>query len=215
MSRNAGYTSLIVKLFALPFLAVGLGLIGYVGLKQAEAWRIGRHWTPRPAVVVQRELMKFPHGSRFRFRWTARYAYEVDGRRYESERVDILHRSALIPSTADWALVAPYPPGTAVTAYVDPADPGSAMLSTRVPYLLFFTVVGAIFIAVASLFLLPQRLRPAAALIALDLLTLMLWVYPRSGTLSTKIVIGLLSLPALYFSSRALAGRLRRSYHAF
>lgn len=153
--------------------------------------------------------MKFPHGSRIRMRWTARYAYEVDGRRYESERIDILHRSALIPSTADWALVRPYPPGTRTTAYVDPADPGSAILSTRVPYLLFFTNCGLIFVAAGSLFLLPQARRPAAALLTLDLITLLMWTYPRSA--SSLLVLGILSLPALYFSGRALARCLRRS----
>lgn len=79
------------------------------------------------------------------------------------------------------------------------------------PYPLYFLTVSLIFVAAGALFWVSARARPFTALLALDLLTALLWVYPAPGSFSSRIAIGLLSLPALVLTLRALARCRRRS----
>lgn len=183
--------------------------------KQAEGARVRREWTQVRADLLKREHVKFKHRGITRWRWTVRYAYEVDGRRHESDRLDLLYGTALLlPKLTDHPLVTGYRAGATATAYVDPGDPGAAYLDPRVPYLGFFMVVGLVFVAWgAAVAVAPFR--PAWArvglLAGLDAATAMLWLHPRLPSASTGslVVLGLLSLPALVLTARALFRRRR------
>ena len=191
-------------------------MIGYVLSKEAEGARVRREWTQVPATVLKREHVKFQHRGITRWRWTVRYAYEIDGRRYEADRLDMLYGTAvLLPKLSDHPLVTGYAAGMRATAYVDPADPASAYLDPRVPYLGFFVAVGLVFIAWGGAVAVAP-FRPAwtrvGLLVGLDLATLLLWIHPRiaKGSTMTFIAIALLSLPAVVLTWRALFRRKRR-----
>lgn len=186
--------------------------MGHVGLKQAEALRIRRAWRAVPATVLKREHLRWDYDGLTRWRWSVRYAYEVDGRRLESDRLDVLHRTALIPRPADHALVQPYQAGQAVAAYVDPADPSNAVLEPRVPYLGFFIVAGLTCVTMGG-GIAVAPFRPSwtrfALLVGWDLLTLLFWIHPRLATASTGslLAVAVLSLPAVVLTARALFRR--------
>lgn len=206
----------VTVLFGLAFSLPGIGLIGYVLSREAEGARVRREWAQVPAVVLKREHARFQHRGITRWRWTVRYAYEVDGRRCESNRLDLLYGSAvLLPKLSDHPRVAGYRPGMTATAHVDPADPTSAYLDPRVPYLGFFLAVGLIFVvwggAVAVAPFRPSWTR-AGLLVGLDLATVLLWIHPRLGTasISTFVVAVLLTLPAVVLTGRAVLRRPSR-----
>lgn len=197
-----------------------MGVIGYVLSREAEGARVRREWTQVPAVVLKREHVKFKHRGITRWRWTVRYAYEIEGRRHEANRLDMLYGTAvLLPKLSDHPLVTGYTAGMTATAYVDPADPTSAYLDPRVPYLGFFVAVGLIFIAwggaVAVAPFRPVWTR-VGLLVGLDLATVLMWIHPRiaTGSAGTFFAIGLLSLPAVLLTWSALFRRKRREGQA-
>jgi hypothetical protein len=74
--------------------------------------------------------------SRTHYAARVHYAYEVDGRRFESDRIGLVSGSSSDPSGAR-ETVARYSKGATVTAYVNQEDPSDALLEPGIaPWLL-------------------------------------------------------------------------------
>ncbi len=123
----------------LAWLACGLGAA--LILAGHHLWGLGREtrsYTRTRGRIVRADVEEIPRTSEEggpQFRPVVRYAFEVGGRRYESERVSI--GSATGSGTSDPGdarrLVGRYPSGTEVDVWFDPRDPRRAVLVTGIP----------------------------------------------------------------------------------
>ena len=62
-----------------------------------------------------------------------RYAYEVEGKSYDSDQVQLGGTSETTESADFERMVARYPEGTRVTVYYDPTDPATATIEPKKP----------------------------------------------------------------------------------
>lgn len=128
----------VTQHLAIALIVIGVvvsaagGLIFWNSLAQTR-------WSPVDATVLDSEIglssMRFPGTNQASSQWTlkVRYAYEVDGRRYESDSVSSVPFSSSAsdgaePSAILRDLVAAFPTGATVTAWVNPDDPERAVL---------------------------------------------------------------------------------------
>jgi hypothetical protein len=123
MRRPAvGWTSLL--LLGLPLLAVGLWNAGLVASALSRAGGIRRDWTVVPARIEARSQVRWGRGTRS----AVRYSYEVDGRRYECDRVDLYDGWPITIRFLDPDAPAEFRPGLETRARIDPSDPREAVL---------------------------------------------------------------------------------------
>jgi hypothetical protein len=104
-------------------------------------WRAGRDtrsYTRARGRILRAEVEEIPHISEeggTKYRPVVRYAFEVRGRTYESERMAIGAPAA--PDASDAAdarrLVERYPAGAGVDVWFDPGDPRRSVLERGVP----------------------------------------------------------------------------------
>ncbi len=123
------------------FAAAVCGLGAVLVLAGQHMWRAGsatRSYTRTRGRVVRAEVEEFPRTSEeggTRFRPIVRYAFEVRGRTYESERISIGAATGTESSEAQDArrVVERYPLGAEVDVWFDPRDPGRSVLVPGIP----------------------------------------------------------------------------------
>jgi len=99
--------------------------------------RASTGWPTANGVVVSSRVKRDStriRGGGYNIHYVAdvRYAYEVGGRRYESDTFAFGTSHAFPDSAAALAEVSAYPPGRTVRVYHDPADPATSCLSPGV-----------------------------------------------------------------------------------
>lgn len=143
---------ILAVLLGLPFLGVGLWLLGSLGWACLLRAQIAANWIVVPAVIEAHESI--PIGARRPvWRPTVRYSYEVGGSRYESTRHDLLEAFPVVSHALGRKGRLPYDRGQRVTAHVSPSDPRKAVLRLELQYVpllalggLVFTLVGGAFV---------------------------------------------------------------------
>jgi hypothetical protein len=122
----------LVLLLVAVFLGVA-GLIGYFMMRQLRSALASRNWPAAPGTVlsgtVQALSERHSDGTSTYFVPRLRYAYEVDGRRYEGERI----RFGQIRESERGArkVLEQYPAGSPVEVRYDPANPAEATLEAK------------------------------------------------------------------------------------
>jgi hypothetical protein len=119
-----------LMLFALPFALFGGGM-GVVVARDLWLWQAAQQWVETPATLLEAKLDSNSDGDGATYRATARYSYEINGRRYESEDVSLHSGSDNIGSYQQdrgRELEALLKAGGATVCYVSPHDPRDALL---------------------------------------------------------------------------------------
>ncbi|PJI97646.1 uncharacterized protein DUF3592 [Acidovorax sp. 69] len=79
----------LLALFALPFAAVGVGMLLLGVLPTLYDWSRMQFWQPAQATLVSAQLNASRSSKSTTYHVTARYRYQVAGREYEGDRVAI------------------------------------------------------------------------------------------------------------------------------
>jgi hypothetical protein len=117
-------------LIALPFALFGTAMAGVV------AWNLwtcqaAQRWVETPAMLLEAELKSNSDGDGTTYHATARYAYEFNGRPYESDRVSLYGGSDNVGSfqhDRGKELEDKLAAGGRTVCYVNPRDPNDALL---------------------------------------------------------------------------------------
>ncbi len=131
-TKSTGLGTGCLMLFALPFAAVGVGALGWMGWTLLD-WREAGGWLPVSAEVVTVAIEEHEDdegGSTYET--TATYRYDYAGTSYTGTRVAIDTGADNIGGFQHrlyYDLKAAHERGTPVTAYVDPDDPNRAVLN--------------------------------------------------------------------------------------
>lgn len=137
-------------LFSLPFAAVGLGCLGYLGYIFYQYAQI-QGWEETPATIERAEVVEsYDSDGGSTYRLEAEFSYERDGRLYRSDWVSLFGGS---DNLGDWhhdryAELSPYlGTGREYRCYVDPANPERAILfrELRLGMILFLMLFACIF----------------------------------------------------------------------
>lgn len=148
-SKNSKLGGGCLFLFALPFAAVGVFMLGWIG-KDLLAWQAMQSWVPVSAQLDAVDLDTNHDDDGTTYRVTARYHYTVDGREFTGTRVGI-------DDTAD--NIGHYHEETyaeleglrgrpgALSCYVDPANPAKAVIKRDLRWgmVLFKGLFGLVF----------------------------------------------------------------------
>lgn len=138
----------VARVFFGFFLLVGLvaAVLMYPSLWRALA---ARGWDQTPCTIISSEV-KAHHGSdSTTYSIEVRYAYEVFGNRYESDRYRAMRVSSSGRAAKD-AVVARLRPGTKAICYVNPADPSEAVLDNSIGLDVLFGLIPLVFLAVGG-----------------------------------------------------------------
>ncbi len=133
-------------LFFVVFFLVGSGFMVPFAIVAVRAMA-ARNWAPTPCVVVSSQVKrhKGSKGSTYSIEMTFRYKF--DGKEYESHTYDFsLGSSSGYRSKA--RVVKQHPPGKRTTCYVNPRKPSQAVISRRVPGMVWFAFIPGIFVVV-------------------------------------------------------------------
>lgn len=136
---------ILIFLIGLP-LVIGIGVLTlWAGQAQRQVWQ-ARTWLQTGGWVVggagvetavQPETVRIRRKTSSGYRLAQRYAprvvyeYEVQGRRYRSERLFLGQRILSSDLASADRLMSRYPVGSQVTVYYQPTDPSQATLEVR------------------------------------------------------------------------------------
>ena len=112
--------------FALCAIACGLIMAGRMTIRRAAD---SEKWPVVPGVVLETGVSAVREEGRQRFRPTVRYSYQVDGKRYECNRIQWA-AAGFRKYTRARRLLDRYRSGSAVKVHYDPTRPGMAVLQT-------------------------------------------------------------------------------------
>lgn len=146
-----------VRLFFLPFFAAGCFFF-YLILIQ-PLWNIwqARDWREVPCRILSSEVKRSTGGSDgVSYKILIRYAYQVNGRAYESDRYDFTGMSSGGYS-GKRNVVDRYPPGALEKCFVNPEQPSEAVLYRGMTKALWWGLFPLPFIAVGLLAFAPAR----------------------------------------------------------
>lgn len=135
----------VMGLFALPFAAVGVGMLLLSALPTLYDWSRMQFWQPVNATLLAASLNSSRSSKSTSYHVTARYRYEVAGRAYEGERVAISGGGdnvgdfqEALGERLEQALRA----GQPVQVWVNPSHPADAVIDRSLrPGLLAFKMV--------------------------------------------------------------------------
>ena len=135
----------VMGLFALPFAAVGVGMLLLSVLPTLYDWSRMQFWQPVNATLLAASLNSSRSSKSTSYHVTARYRYEVAGRAYEGERVAISGGGdnvgdfqEALGERLEQALRA----GQPVPVWVNPSHPADAVIDRSLrPGLLAFKMV--------------------------------------------------------------------------
>ncbi len=162
----------LTRLLALPFLAVGIGMLCLMLLPTVYDWARMQRWEPVPAQLLAADLQttrSSKGGSSYLA--TAHYRYQFAGQTYESTRVAISARSDNIGDFQQQLgrrLAAAQRRGETVSAWVNPQAPQQAVLdrSLRPALLAFQLGFGLVFAGIGAGLLYWGWRKPAAVAVA-------------------------------------------------
>ncbi len=137
-----------VTIFFGFFLLIGsLFVVVILGeaLQQLAPW-----WWRRTECTVLSSAVAETGDDRHPYRTAVRFSYELDGRRYESDRFS---RGDDATASFDRARdrAGRYPPGAAGTCRVSPSQPSRAVLEPRVPWMVFVVPFPLLFVAIGAI----------------------------------------------------------------
>jgi hypothetical protein len=122
--------SLVVFAFALGLAALAVSKV-VTAIKNGRAARSSRRWPSVSGHIIRARVREGPDGPTS-FRPVVEYKYEVDGVKYQGDRLDFDDGEDYASSAAE-KIVARYEKGAPVTVYYDPSDPQkSALLQKQV-----------------------------------------------------------------------------------
>jgi hypothetical protein len=147
------------RLFFIPFLAFGLGLLALAGIMVAHHLA-SQSWQPVSATLLERGIEQSTSDDSGATRLKAKFAYRWQGRDYQSTRTSFSHMMASDMSIKpdDWderldSLLAK--PGATITAWVDPAHPADAVVLRDIRWLEagIEIIIGLLLVWASALFL--------------------------------------------------------------
>jgi hypothetical protein len=128
----------MAKTVEIVLRVVGTGIVGIGALTAYGTIRMWlknsqtRNWPTVPGMIVSSELESQTERHHRKPITTygagIRYAYEVEGKAYESDQVQLGGTSETSQPGESERMVARYPEGKRVTVYYDPADPATATI---------------------------------------------------------------------------------------
>lgn len=130
MKAGSRAGALFMMIFALPFIGVGVYVVG-LAVRNYQSAQAMQAWEPVQAELLAHDLRVNRGDDSTTYQATARYRYTVDGRNYESTRVGIHGGS---DNVGTWQqdrhadLQRASAAGGRITAYVNPANPSDAVL---------------------------------------------------------------------------------------
>jgi hypothetical protein len=153
MSRLPLLPAILVAGGVLDFLvALAIHLYRTRLLRRCEDVR--RRWHQVPARILSSRLAeKKDKEGTLLYSPEIRYEYQVDGRRYETDRWSVFPDWSGSDRVPHEKIVAQFPPGRDVTTWVNPRDPAEAVLSMDSPLpktlrLILIVVMGAGFMTI-------------------------------------------------------------------
>ena len=136
-------------LFGFFFFAFGGSIFFFLSFLAMYGLLTSATWQKTPAVVVESELRRQNDDGSTLYAVNIRYAYQREGRNYESDNYDFFHRGnsySNIRVEEMRKIVAAYPVGHRFQCLVDPDDPSRAVISRRISLLaILATALPAIF----------------------------------------------------------------------
>jgi hypothetical protein len=114
-------------LFFLVFLFAGLAASWSLLVRPVSGLLAAQGWAEASCTVLESRVEESSDSDGSTYRVFVRYAYEADGRGYESTRYDFFDVSSS-GYEGKAQVVARHPPGARVPCWVDPADPREAVL---------------------------------------------------------------------------------------
>jgi Protein of unknown function (DUF3592) len=113
--------------FVLCAMACGLILAGRLTVQRGTGTEA---WPAVSGVVIDCAITADREAGRQRFRPVVRYRYEVDGQRYEGNRIQWAMDQGFRKYTRARRLLDRYRAGSTINVHYDPSRPGTAVLQT-------------------------------------------------------------------------------------
>lgn len=108
--------------FALCAIACGLIMAGRMTIRRVAD---SERWPVVPGVILESSVSAVREEGRRRFRPTVRYSYDVDGKRYECNRIQWVAEGFYDPSRPGMAVLQPGPPACCARCTSSPRPPRS------------------------------------------------------------------------------------------
>ena len=157
----------LLGLFALPFAAVGVGMLLLSVLPTLYDWARMQWWQPVPATVVAARLETSRSSKSSSYTVKATYRYQVAGREYQGERVAISGGGDNVGDFQEALgarLEQALRDGAPVQVWVSPSDPADAVIDRSLrPGLLALKMVFVMVFGGVGVGLLVYVLRPTRA----------------------------------------------------
>jgi hypothetical protein len=139
-----------LRLFFLPFLLAGLGVLWTMTIAPLLQILAARSWAPAPARVLSSRVVAHTDSDGSSYRVDILYAYTFEGVERQSSRYDFSQSTSSGYATKA-AIVNEYNVGTETTCYVNPRDPTQAVLRREPHKSLWFGLLGLVFVLVGGL----------------------------------------------------------------
>ncbi|KRB28678.1 DUF3592 domain-containing protein [Acidovorax sp. Root70] len=157
----------LLGLFALPFAAVGVGMLLLSVLPTLYDWARVQWWQPVPATLVTARLETSRSSKSSSYTVKASYRYQVAGREYQGDRVAISGGGDNVGDFQEALgarLEQALRDGAPVQVWVSPTDPAQAVIDRSLrPGLLALKMVFVVVFGGVGVGLLVHVLRPARA----------------------------------------------------
>jgi len=142
----SGRRSRLPLIFFAVFLLVGSGFMVPFAIVVAKV--IGsRNWVPTPCVIVSSAVKKHRGEKSYTYSIEMVFRYEFGGKEYESHTYDFSPGSSS-GYRSKARVVERYPAGKKATCYVNPRKPSQAVISRRLPAMVWFAFIPGIFVAI-------------------------------------------------------------------
>ena len=134
-------------LFLLPFMVIGAGVFGFLGVRPLWQSLASQRWLEVPCTIDQAEVQSSRDSDGDQtFRIIVSYTYRVDGREYHSDRHGFETGGSNIAVEAKRARVQEFTSRPQQRCWVDPRDATSAVLDRGVPGVVWIGLIfGALF----------------------------------------------------------------------
>ncbi|MCX8038738.1 MAG: DUF3592 domain-containing protein, partial [Candidatus Sumerlaeia bacterium] len=135
-------------LFGIFFLVGGVLSYFFTVLPVSRALA-ARRWQPTPCKVISSTVREHSSDDGYTYSIDILYEYEVNGKRYRSNRYDLLGVSSS-GYERKAAVVRQHPPGRETTCFVNPKDPHDAVLKRGLSPILLFGLIPLLFLVIGA-----------------------------------------------------------------
>lgn len=136
-------------LFFLVFLLFGGGFLYGFFVRPVLGILAAKNWPEVPCTILTSEVKTHRGSDGNTYSVAITYAYEFDGRDYESSRYHFLGGSSSGHARKQ-AVVDRLPPGTRTVCYVNPADPSQSVLERGLTPDLWFGLIPLVFVLIGA-----------------------------------------------------------------